>query len=115
MGFGPKSGYVRRSCQTDQTQQELTRRRKGAEQTRLYARFLLPLCAFAPLREIFPIEGLRLPTSTKARTSHRSNALPWPYIVLAAVCGFAIAGIAIWNSKPTEAWQRPGASKLKPA
>lgn len=49
------------------------------------------------------------------RTRSRPAPLPWSYIVLASICGVAVAGMAIWNSGTSQAWQRPAASKLKQA
>jgi glutaminyl-peptide cyclotransferase len=57
----------------------------------------------------------RLPKATaKARLSRREAPLPWTYVVLAAVCCAALAGMSVWNSGTSEAWQKP-ATKLKEA
>src|SRR5262245_42652975 len=57
----------------------------------------------------------RLPKATaKMRLARREAPLPWTYVVLAAVCCAALAGMALWNSGTSEAWQKP-ATKLKEA
>src|SRR6187551_852886 len=52
--------------------------------------------------------------SAKTRLPRRAAELPWTYFVLAAICGAALVAMAMWNSRSSEAWQKP-ATKLKEA